>query len=212
MSDDERDPLPPRQLLEAALLVSPLVRSMPAHVLKRRVFVTKGNTREVVREATLGEALGGLIRASGLAMETTEGVRPKSVECMCCGKPFRLPAGLRGPLRRLCDACAQPLCAAGCGSRLSRKAVRHSASKRGFGKPFYCSKSCAVRHIRSHECQNKSRHPVSSKRRLTRDERSEIARKAALSIPAEVRAEMTRKREATKRERRKAAEDAKQRS
>lgn len=96
---------PTAERLEAAALVSPIVRSINWKTLQRKVKVFNRETGDVVAESKYGEAVKGLVNAHALEIDVGEGVRPKELHCDC-GSFFSIPKSGRIPTR--CDECRNP--------------------------------------------------------------------------------------------------------
>lgn len=131
---------------EAAGLVAPILRNADERTLRRPVKVYDRETGEVVREATVREVVGGLAKATALGLEVVEGVKPREIMCLVCGRPAPVRAG-RGRPPSMCRRCAgpascaprendnmsaEPRCAGGCGAAVPVRA-RRRARKAGIG-------------------------------------------------------------------------------
>lgn len=112
---------PSKEVLEAAAIIAPIVRSIPEKARQRRVHVYKPESGETVGVRTYGEIVNGLVAAYGLAIKVNDGVRPSSVQCAYCRKPLAVNKGASKVVSVCRDGCA-----CSCGAVITANGVRRA--------------------------------------------------------------------------------------
>lgn len=145
MPEDQRGRLSKAQCLEVAGYVAPVLRDASPKTLARRITLYDAETGEVTGYATGAEALRGLAKIQDLELSVEEGVRPATVVCELCGKPFVV--GKAGKIPTTCPGgCSrQTVCAGvGCIKKPPAAAFHRPAAILRRGRPWMCM-SCQKR-------------------------------------------------------------------
>lgn len=125
--------------LIVAAAIAPVLRAMPAEKGNRRVAVVD-KSGKVVGYRTLKEIQAKLLEAERIAIEVSDGVRPKEAPCCGCGVPVKLVVkGGKGP-RAVCPRCQ--LCV--CGVKLGRSAYAPARVRQRGGRRPMC-RTCQVK-------------------------------------------------------------------
>ncbi len=182
---DEKYEGPNAVVLEAAGLIAPIVRSMRPETRERRLLVTN-KEGAVVGVSTVGEVIGGLLKAHAIEIQVDDEMRPKEVLCKNCGALVKVRQGHGGFVPNCCPGG----CPCACGKLLHPSTV-FRARQNGYAPS--CSACAARRRVETMSPEQRSEAARRGRASKTPDQRSDIARKAYAARTSEQQAESKRK-------------------